>query len=171
MKTTQAWGWLTAGVLALGLNGIYHDAGGAQWAHRIVQQALYRAAAVLEPASGHVDQLLANAQMVAARTETKNCRLAATVARIQTAAARSHSGMARIEAMSAREQAQLARLEANRARIEAQAAGAQFATMDFKPIEFTAPRIHMACPRVRVVVPPMPAMKPIRVEMSGAGPI
>ncbi len=34
MKTTQGWGWLTAGVLALGLNGIYHD-GGAAWAHRI----------------------------------------------------------------------------------------------------------------------------------------
>src|SRR3979409_839004 len=27
MKTTQAWGWLTAGVLALGFNGFYHDVG------------------------------------------------------------------------------------------------------------------------------------------------
>ncbi len=36
MKTTQGWGWLAAGVLALGLNGIYQD-GGAAWAHRIVE--------------------------------------------------------------------------------------------------------------------------------------
>jgi hypothetical protein len=39
MKTTQAWGWLAAGVLALGLNGIYHD-GGAAWAHRAVGRVL-----------------------------------------------------------------------------------------------------------------------------------
>ena len=66
MKTTQAWVWLTAGVLALGLNGIYQD-GGAQWAHRSWRKPCYRAAAVLEPVSGQVDQILAKAQMVVAR--------------------------------------------------------------------------------------------------------
>ncbi|MGD0760452.1 MAG: hypothetical protein ABR921_16250 [Candidatus Sulfotelmatobacter sp.] len=34
---TQAWAWLTAGVVALGLNGFYHD-GGAAWAHRIAER-------------------------------------------------------------------------------------------------------------------------------------
>lgn len=170
MKTTQAWAWLTAGVLALGLNGLYQD-GGARWAHQIVEQAVYRAAAVLEPVSGQVDQFLTNAQMVVARTETKNCRLAATMARIQTAAARTHGGMARIEALTAREEAQLARLEANRARIEAQAARAQFATMTFNPIEFTPPDVHVICPRVRVVTPRLPAIRPMPVEMQSTGPI
>ena len=37
MKNTQAWGWLAAGVLALGLNGMYQD-GGAAWAQRVVNQ-------------------------------------------------------------------------------------------------------------------------------------
>ncbi len=175
MKTTQAWIWLTAGVLALGLNGIYQD-GGAQWAHRIVAQGLYRAAAVLEPVSGQVDQILAKVQLAAARNQTQSCRLSTAVARLQSAAARSHSGMARIEAMSARQEAQMARLEANRARIEAQVAGAQFATMsfkpiEFKPIEFTAPNIHVNCPRVRVVVPRLPESKPMRVAMPSAGPV
>src|SRR5689334_12878702 len=137
MKTTQAWAWLTAGVLALGLNGIYQD-GGAQWAHRIVEEGVYRAAAVLEPLSGRVDQFLAEAQMAAVRTETNNCRLATALTRLQSAAARDHGGMALIDAMSALGEAQWAWLEANRARIEAQAARAQFATMDFKPMEFSA---------------------------------
>jgi hypothetical protein len=41
MKNAQAWGWLAAGVLALGLNGIYQD-GGAAWAHRAVTQVMAR---------------------------------------------------------------------------------------------------------------------------------
>src|SRR5271170_250460 len=43
MKTTQGWGWLTAGVLALGLNGFYHD-GGVAWAHRIMDHVTARVA-------------------------------------------------------------------------------------------------------------------------------
>ena len=43
MKTTQAWAWLAAGVLALGLNGFYQD-GGAAWAHRIVDGAIEQVA-------------------------------------------------------------------------------------------------------------------------------
>ena len=48
MKTTQAWAWLTAGVLALGLNGFYHD-GGAVWAHRIADQLAEKSEAVGSP--------------------------------------------------------------------------------------------------------------------------
>ena len=43
MKNTYAWGWLAAGVLALGLNGIYQD-GGAAWAHRALDQGVARLA-------------------------------------------------------------------------------------------------------------------------------
>jgi len=43
MKTTQGWGWLAAGVLALGLNGFYQD-GGAAWAHRIMDHVTARVA-------------------------------------------------------------------------------------------------------------------------------
>lgn len=171
MKTTQAWGWLTAGVLALGLNGLYQDVG-AQWAHRMVAEAAFHANTMLAPLAGRVDQFLTNARMVAARHEAQSCRLSSAVARIQSSAARAHSGIARVEAMSAREQAQLARLEANRARIEAQVARAQFANIAIDPIEFNAPSVHVNCPRVRVIVPQLPVMmKPVRVETTGTGPI
>jgi hypothetical protein len=159
-------------VLALGVNGIYHD-GGGQWAHRIVAGMANHANAVLTPVSGAVEQYLAKVQMAAARSETQSCQLSTAVARIQASAARAHSGMARVEAMSAREEAQLARLEANRARIEAQMARAQFANMTLKPMEFGPPNIHVTCPRLRVVVPRLPVLKPIsvHVETTGPGPV
>ena len=123
MKTTQGWGWLAAGVLALGLNGIYHD-GGAAWAHRNVDGVMARivnqSGAVIALASGRADRFVANANLVAARDETASCRLATAVARFQSKMARMQSGMAHFEAMSARQEAALARVEANRARIEAQ---------------------------------------------------
>ncbi|MGB8113306.1 MAG: hypothetical protein WCF22_06015, partial [Candidatus Sulfotelmatobacter sp.] len=66
MKSTQAWGWLTAGVLGLGLNGIYHD-GGAAWIHRCVEQIASRIEArtgpVLALASGRAEWFLAKAQI------------------------------------------------------------------------------------------------------------
>ena len=43
MKTTQGWGWLAAGVLALGLNGFYQD-GGLARAHRVFDAAIGHAA-------------------------------------------------------------------------------------------------------------------------------
>ncbi len=110
MKTTQAWGWLTAGVLALGLNGFYHDAG-AEWAHRLVDRVVYSSAAVVALASGRADQFLEQAKMVVARDETQSCRLGTAMARIQTRVARADTGFVRFDAMSAREEAQLARLD------------------------------------------------------------
>ncbi|MGA7360644.1 MAG: hypothetical protein WBW70_17435, partial [Candidatus Sulfotelmatobacter sp.] len=123
MKTTRGWGWLAAGVLALGLNGIYQD-GGAAWAHRAVGQVMARISdrseAVIALASGHADWFFAKSRMVAARDETASCRLATTVARFQTKITRKPTGFAPFEEMSAREEARLARLEADRARIETQ---------------------------------------------------
>ncbi|MGA2412830.1 MAG: hypothetical protein ABSF59_00190 [Candidatus Sulfotelmatobacter sp.] len=144
MKSTEAWGWLVAGVLALGLNGMYHD-GGAACAARSWKRALApivsRSGAVLALASGRADWFLAKANVAAAREETASCRLATAVARFQTKLARSQSGWARFEAVSARQEIQLARMEADRARIEAQAARVRFTPAAFET---------SVCPRVKV---------------------
>jgi limonene-1,2-epoxide hydrolase len=180
MKTTQAWAWLTAGVLALGLNGIYRD-GAAPWVHRVIEQATFRAATALAPLATQVQQFLDQVQMVAAGTDTTDRRIATGMARLQASAARAQSGIARVEAMSARRQAQCARWEANRARIAAQAARAHFANMeleDLEPIDVEVPEIHVSCPRVHVavprvhvVVPHVRVMNPEHVDAPGAGPV
>jgi hypothetical protein len=168
MKTTNAWAWLTAGVLALGLNGIYQD-GGAAWVHRQVNQAAAgigdESEEVLALAAGRADWFMAKANSIAAREETASCRLAPAMARLQdslakagqaharmaqTKVARVQSGMARLEAMSARGEAQLARLEANRARMEAQFARTR-SVAEFNP--GICPRIRVRVPRVEVSVP------------------
>jgi len=91
MKTTQAWGWLAAGVLALGLNGIYQD-GGAEWVHRNVDGAIARIAdrseAVLALAAGRADWFAAKAGVLGVRNETASCRVASAMARFQTKIAR-----------------------------------------------------------------------------------
>lgn len=159
MKTTQAWGWLTAGVLALGLNGFYHD-GGSELAHRIVGRVVYSSAAVVALASGRADQFLEQAKMVVARDETQSCRLGTALARIQARVARTDTG--------------LARLEANRARIEALAARSEFATF-VEPMNFHAPRVSVICPRVRVNVPRMPMIRMkapvVHVGTVSTGPV
>jgi hypothetical protein len=172
MKNTQAWGWLAAGVLALGLNGIYQD-GGAAWAHRAVNEMTARIAdrseAVLALASGRADWFTAKANLVAARNETASCRLATAVARFQSKIARTEGEMARFEAMSAREEAQFARLEANRARMEAQISRVRFAPA-FNMVEIPA-----ICPRVRVRIPRAPAVRipapVVHLDMPGLGPV
>lgn len=166
---TQAWGWLAAGVVALGLNGFYHD-GGAQWLHQTVD----RVSAVLALATGRADEFLVQAQQVAARDETASCRIGTALARVQNGFAASQAGIVRFEAMSARQEAQLARIEANRARMEAQiaakqvrlqAAAAMIRQVKVEPIP--------ACSRVRVNIPrpPMVRLPMIHVETVGAGPV
>ena len=148
MKTTQGWGWLTAGVLALGLNGIYHD-GGAAWAHRIADRLAQQSEVLVNTASAQGDRILQTAQLVAARDETASCSLATAMARVQTKIVRTQSGIVRFEAMSARQEAAFARMEANRARIEA-----EVARIRVTPVGFRSETIPLgACPRVRVNVP------------------
>jgi hypothetical protein len=172
---TQAWGWLAAGVLALGLNGIYHD-GGAAWAHRAVDQVIGRTGdrteAVLALATGRTEWFAAKANLVAARNETASCRLAAAMARLQTKMARTQGGMARFEAMSAREEAQLARVEKNRARIEAQVARVRFTSAMFNPGEISVicPRVQVSVPRISVPRLPVVRIPEMHVE-TGAGPV
>jgi hypothetical protein len=154
MKSTQAWGWLIAGVLALGLNGFYHD-GGAAWAHRAMDRVMGQAAnhteAVVALALGRVDWFQAKTQnkieTAAAQGETASCRLATSMARLQTKftrqVTREDNGLARFEAMTARQEAAMARVEANRARMEA-----QLARIRVTPTAFET----MSRPRVRVTI-------------------
>jgi hypothetical protein len=173
MKTKQAWGWLIAGVLALGLNGFYHD-GGAEWARQVGDRVVYSSAAVVALASGRADQFLEQVKVVVARDETHSCPLGRAVARIQTKMARADKGLAQFEAMSAREEAELARAEADRARIEALAARSEFATF-VEPMTFHEPGLSVICPRVRVNTPRMPMIKMrapvVHVVTVGAGPL
>jgi hypothetical protein len=175
---TQAWGWLAAGVLAAGLNASYHD-GGLEWAHRIADWFCQDSAALLALASGQADRFLAEAQLVTARSESASCPLSTVLARIRTKLgqdrAGSDAGWARVEAMSARDEAQLARFEASRARIEARVARIRIPAVAFSPVSIAAPRISV-CPRVRVNIPRMPAIKMpmmpvVHVESVGAGPV
>jgi hypothetical protein len=145
MKSTQAWVWLTAGVLALGLNGFYHD-GGAAWAHRAVDrvggQVANRTEAVLALASGRADWFAAKTNIQVAKNETSSCRLATAMARYQLHMAHAQSGMARLQAMTAREEAAFSRVEAGRARMEA-----AMTRVRVEPAAF-----DIECPRVRVSI-------------------
>jgi hypothetical protein len=179
MKTTQAWTWLAAGVLALGFNGFYQD-GGAARVHQAVDSMVSRVAdrslTLASLASEGVDRVREKANLVAAPDETASCRLSTAVARFQTRIAHTQNGMARFEVMSARQEAALARMEAQRARVEAQVARVRLA-----PVAFSAVNIpEVACPRVRVSVPrvsvpPMPRIRiaapAVQVELPGDGPI
>jgi hypothetical protein len=171
MKSTQGWGWLTAGVLALGLNRIYHD-GGAAWAHRISSRVLQQTESLGTLASVRGDRFLEQTNVVVARDETATCRLGTAMARFQTKIARSQNGMAHFEAMSARQEAALARMEANRSRIEAQVAGVRLAPVAFDSItipEVACPRVRV--PRVSVSVPMVKIPAPVVEVEMGAGPI
>ncbi len=177
MKTTQGWGWLAAGVLALGLNGVYHDGGGA-WAQRTVGRIVDEIAAqtgpVLALVVGRADLFMAKTGMVVARDEASSCRLRTAVAQAESRVARTEMGLASFEAMSAREEAALARVEANRARMEAQIERARFV-----PAAFSVVKVPVFCPRVRVeiprvIVPRIPVVKVpapvVQVDMLGGGP-
>ncbi len=72
MKSAQAWGWLTAGVLALGLNGFYQD-GGMQWAHEALGQFVHRSAAVVALATGSADRFVAEASQISANGRRYAC--------------------------------------------------------------------------------------------------
>ena len=167
---TQAWAWLTAGVVALGLNGFYLD-GGVAWAHRIADRISNRSDFVVQRVSDRADQFLAEVRMSAGRNETASCPLSTALAGFQSRMARSRfaqnqtrfaqTKIAGFDRMTAREEAQVARLEASRERAEAQVEArvdAQVARMSFAPAVFERVvmdpvKIRVVCPRVRVNVP------------------
>jgi hypothetical protein len=169
---TQAWGWLTAGVLALGLNGFY-QAGGFAWAHQLASKVAHSANAVVALASGHANDFLTEARLLTTDRQSPSCPLATQLARVQTrmavihdrAQAQTDEGMARLEVMSAREQAESARLQASRelmqAQIEAQRDRwqAAFERANFKPVRFESMEINPVefdsadCGAIKVQIP------------------
>jgi hypothetical protein len=164
MKSTQGWGWLTVGVLALGLNGFYHD-GGAAWAHRIADRIGGRSEILADVVSERVDGFMERTNLVAARGETSSCRLATSMARVQEKIARGRTGFDRFEAMSAREEAAMARMEEQRARREEQVARVRIASEAFNPV-VRVRSVAVVCPRVHVSAPQVPM-----VVVEGPGPI
>jgi len=175
MKTTQGWGWLVAGVLALGLNGFYRD-GGAAWAHRVADRVVVRSGALADLASEQVDRFMEMADLVAVRDETTSCRLATAVARFRTKMVWTQTGMAHFEAMSARQEAALARVEADRAQIEARVARLRLRPVTFNSVEIpvvVCSRVRVNVPRVNVPRVPMVRIPApvVHVEKLGAGPV
>ena len=153
---TQAWGWLAAAVMAAGLNASYHD-GGLRWVHEIANQVKHNTGAVLALATGRANHFITEANLVAASKQSSPCPLAAALAEARMVAVPAQVELRQFEVMSAREQAKLARIETERVRIEARVAQLHIPAMAFNPEVVQAPR--SVCPRVRVSMPRIPAVK------------
>jgi hypothetical protein len=174
---TQAWGWLTAAVLAAGLNASYHD-GGMQWAHRIAERVEHNSNAVLALATGHANEFVTEARVLSPRAQRSSCPLAAaaaTMANLQTTFSWSGDDFDQWQAFSDREQAQLDRLQANTARIQARVTRLRIPAVAMSPVVVRTPQVTI-CPRVRVTVPripqvKMPAMPVVHVQTLGNGPV
>jgi len=155
MKSTQAWGWLAAGVLAAGLNAAYHD-GGLAWAHRIADRAQRVSGAVVALASGHADRFLAEAKTLSIRNDDDATAFSDTmVATADQEMARAEAAYARA---AARGQAHCARMQAEHARMEARMA-AQRALGRIPAVQ-----VQMALRSVQI--PEIPAMSVPRIEIQ-----
>ena len=170
---TQAWGWLAAAVMAAGLNASYHD-GGLQWVHEAVDQVKHNTSAVMALATGRADQFMAEAQLVAARRDSAPCPFADAMAEARNISPRQFK-FDRVNVISARQQAEFARLEANRARMEAELAQIHLPAVAFSPVVVQAPKLSV-CPRVKVKMPHIPAMKMpavpvVHVKNTGFGSV
>lgn len=142
MKTTQAWAWLAVGVVALGLNGIYHD-GGAVWVNRLADRIAFAIASpsdtLADLASERADRLVEKADLMTARDEAASCRLAAAMARFQSEVVR------------------------------AQVATSVLTPDVVRVMKVSAcPRVRVSVPRAPVVRIPAPV---VHVEVSGNGPV
>jgi hypothetical protein len=169
---TQAWAWLVAGVVALGLNGFYQD-GGFDWAHQVADRIESRSGAVLALATGRADQFYVEAKMVMPPEGPTPCDWSRAMARAQMRMARAQVKVDNWQAVSDRQEAQRARVEATRDRIEAQVAAEtariRIPAVTLNPVAFKAMQIE-ACPRVHVNMPritrvSMPAINIPRIEI------
>ena len=78
MRSEKAWYWLTAGVLALGLNGAYQD-GQLGWAHSLVD----RTASVVARASDRSMNLVTMAEIMLGRIPEASDRTEVALQRVQ----------------------------------------------------------------------------------------
>ena len=165
-KSTNAWGWLAAGVLALGVNGFLHDEG-ANLFRRAADGMVAQSEAVMALATGQADQFLAQAQVVAARNRAQRCPLDAAVARMRSRVAE-RAQFAQFESMRAQQESQMVWLDVQKNQMEAQMAQFQFDTADLN-----VPEVHVICPRMRVSIPqpklriPAPVVH-VRTERTGS---
>lgn len=161
MKT--AWGWLAAGVVALGLNGFYQD-GGAQWLHQRVGLIGHRTEVVLALATGHVDRFLAEARLVTAQQRNVRCPLAIVAQTAEPAEvavprtitdsnwldlqSRSDRELARGEREQALERAQLdrqlAQVNAVTARLQAKLDRSRVAAVFIDPVVVHVPAVRIS---------------------------
>jgi hypothetical protein len=172
---TQAWGWLATAVLAAGLNSSYHN-GGLEWLHDATDRVQHNTSAVLALATGRADRFLAEAQLASAQSSS-SCPVSAALAAVRRSIAPVRAEQERFEAMTSRREEALARLEAKHADFQYQFVRLNMA--NFTPMVVHAPRI--ACPRVQVSVPRIPAVKmpvvripaapAVHVDCSGTGPV
>jgi hypothetical protein len=175
----QALGWLTAGVLAAGLNSSYHN-GGLEWAHRVADQLSHKTNTVLALATGNADRFYTEARVARVGEENSSpCRLSLALADMQNVVPFSNEALAQIDRasdrMSGLEQSQLARIAARRARMEAQLARVEIPAVHMQPVAVRVRDLRI-CPRVRVNIPRIPAvrvpvMPQIHLEIPSAGPV
>jgi hypothetical protein len=164
---SKAYGWLAAGVLAAGLNGIYHD-GGLAWLHRTADQVESNSAAVLALATGRADQFLTEARLVTSQDQAPSCRWATALAQVQTRIVRARTRFSQTGTFCARHEAQLARFDAQReaqmahfeakqakmeALIEARNARLNARLAAFHPVSFSDAKIRDLCPRIHISIP------------------
>lgn len=175
MKNNRAWGWLAAGVLALGANGFYQD-GGAVWAHRAVNQVIAavsdRTEGVIALAAGRADLFLSKGKTVRTRNRVAACPFASVAPRLRAKVVRPMREVERFESMSSREEAQLVRLETNRERIEARFSQLQFVPTDFSPVKIrlVCPRLNIKVPQINIPQTPTARIPEIHVDTFSAGP-
>jgi len=154
MKSTQAaWGWLTAGVLALGLNGIYHDFG-TRWAHNVMSRSLGAVAV----APGHAAPLLAQATRILASYEAAACPTARARVKIQSACKRGE--FARLDGMEARLEGALASLEAARTRMAVETTELREGDMAVNDSDLGQVGFPVVVPKIHVMIA-KPLMAPV----------
>ena len=171
---TQALGWLTAGVLAAGLNASYHN-GGLQWAHRIAERVSYNTNAVLALATGNAGRFYTEARVAHIGEENSPCRLTLAMAQMQHGFPQAGTTLAQFDRRLDREQAQVGRLTARRARMEAKLAHIEIPAVHMQPVTVRVPDVPV-CPRIHVNIPripevKMPAIPQVHVELPSAGPV
>ena len=104
-NATQGWYWLAAGVLALGLNGVYHD-GGSEWAHQVVDRAIDRTVAMVPE---RAQELMQRVRMAADReNERASSRWSQDMSHWQ-------AQVTRVDSMRARQNVRLARMNVHHA--------------------------------------------------------
>ncbi len=166
---TKAWGWLMAGVVALGLNGLYQD-GGFEWAHQIIDRVSRDSGAVIALATGRADRFLAEVRVVSAQREAAACPMSIEKVRIQTKMPDFGKGFDRFEVMSARQEEQFAKMEAARARMEAKMAHLRIPAVTVNSVELPSLPLTV-CPRLRVSVPRPPKIRVPATPVVHIGPL